>query len=76
MERAVDLADVGVHDIYKVSSLTSTNWMSEVCTEVTNETTSNCLRTAGLMAKGPLLQEYPKQDVFNITEQIEKDLHS
>lgn len=53
MERAVDLSDVGVKDIHKVEILTAMNWMSEVWTEVTNETIPNGWRTTRLMVEGP-----------------------
>ena len=49
MEFAVDMAEVGKGDIYKVDILSAMRWLTDVWNEITADTIFNCWRVTGIM---------------------------
>ena len=49
MEFAVDMAEVGKGDIYKVDILSAMRWLTDVWSEITADTIFNCWRVTGIM---------------------------
>lgn len=47
MERALDLIDCNVKDVYKVDKLTGMRWMATIWKELSSETILNCWRHYG-----------------------------
>lgn len=74
MKRAVDIADVGTKDIYKIDIVTAMNWLPNVWQEISATTINNCWRTTRVIKKIPSLPAAEPREAVEESRKIEQNI--